>query len=178
MRPIAFTLIAAGGVFTLAGVAFGVVSWTGQKSAQSLWDQEAPGYRNLDVPMRLSFPAQNKSFIVKNGASELNLLLGPARVEWSGIPGDEGNTVIAGHRDTHFRMLKDVRRNEVIAVERDGQTFRYRIVDLEIVSAANNKFYQDTGRGVLTLVTCYPFYYLGPAPKRYIVRAELLDRNS
>jgi len=115
---------------------------------------------------------------VRDGASVSNLLLGPARLEWSSVPGDRGNSVIAAHRDTHFRILKDLKKGEVVSIERDGHSFLYRIVKLEIVRPSDTTFYQPTSKPVLTLVTCYPFYYLGPAPKRFIVRAEMLDTNS
>jgi len=174
-------LVAAGSAFALAGVGFGIAGWAGQRNAQARWDQNEATQQatGANWSLRLAFPAQNKSFIVRDGATETNLLLGPARAEWSGVPGTVGNTIIAAHRDTHFRVLKDVRKNEVISVRReDGRTFRYRIVKLQIVSAEDDEFYQATSRDVLTLVTCYPFYYLGPAPKRFIVRAELLDATS
>jgi sortase A len=116
--------------------------------------------------------------MVRDGASFENLLLGPARLEWSSVPGDRGNSVIAAHRDTHFRILKDLKKGEVITLERNGHVFQYRIVALETVRSSDNTFYQPTRNSVLTLVTCYPFYYLGPAPKRFIVRAELLDTRS
>jgi len=71
-----------------------------------------------------------------------------------------------------------VKKGEVVSIERDGHSFLYRIVKLEIVRPSDTTFYQPTSKPVLTLVTCYPFYYLGPAPKRFIVRAEMLDTNS
>jgi len=104
--------------------------------------------------------------------------MGPVRLQWSSLPGNTGNSVIAAHRDTHFRILKDLKKGEVVTVERDGRSFQYKIVALEIVRPSDSTFYQPTSNAVLTLVTCYPFYYLGPAPKRFIVRAELLDTNS
>ena len=136
------------------------------------------GRAEAELFTRLSFPERRKTFLVRDGATKENLLLGPARVDWSAVPGEQGNSIIAAHRDTHFRMLKDVRRGELINVERGRGVFQYRIVDLEIVPATDTTFYQAGKTPALTLVTCYPFYYVGPAPKRFIVRAELLDSNS
>ena len=94
---------------------------------------------------------------------------------WSAAPGQNGNCIIMAHRDTHFRLLKDVRKDQRIVLERDGRKFQYRIVALRVIESSDNRFYKPTSRSVLTLVTCYPFWYLGRAPKRFIVRAELLE---
>ena len=176
MRRIALVLIAVGCVIALAGGSLRLASWTGQQSVKAFWDDGSRGGTG-DYTL-LSFPAHNAEFIVQDGASIENLVLGPTRLEWSSFPGDKGNSVIAAHRDTHFRILKDLKKGEVITLERDGHAFQYRIVALEIVRPTDNTFYQPTSNAVLTLVTCYPFYYLGPAPKRFIVRAEMLNSNS
>jgi sortase A len=179
MRRVAFALMAVGCLIALAGGSLGLVGLTGQQNAKALWDDGVTGSHGATGEYtRLSFPAHHTDFIVRDGASVENLLLGPVRLEWSSIPGDRGNSVIAAHRDTHFRILKDLKKGEVITLERDGRAFQYRIVTLEILRPTDNTFYQPTSKAVLTLVTCYPFYYLGPAPKRFIVRAELLDANS
>jgi LPXTG-site transpeptidase (sortase) family protein len=179
MRRLAFALMAVGCVIALAGGSLGLAGWTGQQSAKALWADGVTGFHDATGKYtRLSFPAHHADFIVRDGASVENLMLGPARLEWSSIPGDRGNSVIAGHRDTHFRILKDLKKGDIITLERDGHAFQYRIVTLEIVRPTDNTFYQPTSKAVLTLVTCYPFYYLGPAPKRFIVRAELLDTTS
>ena len=172
MRRFAFGLMAVGCVLALAGASLRLVGWTGQPVAEI--ESPEPGLGST----WLSFPAHNAEFMVRDGASFENLLLGPARLEWSSVPGDRGNSVIAAHRDTHFRILKDLKKGEVITLERNGHVFQYRIVALETVRSSDNTFYQPTRNSVLTLVTCYPFYYLGPAPKRFIVRAELLDTRS
>jgi sortase A len=175
MRRIAFALMSVGVAIALAGGLLAVAGWTGQQRTKASWDDEFSQSGGLT---RLSFPAHNADFIVRDGASVANLLLGPVRLEWSSYPGDKGNSIIAAHRDTHFRVLKDLKKGEVITLERDGHSYRYRIVTLKIVRPTDNTYYRPTSTGMLTLVTCYPFYYLGPAPKRFIVRAELLDTNS
>jgi len=175
MRRIAFSLMALGSVIALAGGSLRFAGWINQQDAKAHWNQGRS--RTADF-IRLSFPAHDADFIVRDGASAENLLLGPARLEWSSMPGARGNSVIAAHRDTHFRVLKDLKKGEIVTLERDGHAFQYRIVSLQIVRSSDNAFYQPTNNTVLTLVTCYPFYYLGPAPKRFIVRAELLDAKS
>ncbi len=178
MRRIALGLMVCGFGLAILGGSAGLVSWTGQAEAEARWDQAKPGPTPADTLTRLSFPGQDKEFIVRDGGSRANLLLGPARMEWSSVPGQAGNSIIAAHRDTHFRMLKDLKKGDVIAVERGGRKFWYRIVEFEIVRASDNRYYQPTANPMLTLVTCYPFYYVGPAPKRFIVRAEMLETSS
>jgi len=126
------------------------------------------------APTRLSFPGQGQDFFVREGATAASLLLGPAHVAWSGAPGENGNCIITGHRDTHFRLLRNVNQGQEITLETQGRMFRYRVVSMAVVESKDDSFYQPTREPVLTLVTCYPFSYFGRAPKRFIVRAELL----
>jgi sortase A len=180
MRRFAFALVTMGIAIALAGGILGLSAYTGQAAARVRWEKESTSkdVGAAEALTRLSFPSQGKDFFVAEGATKENLLLGPSRVEWSGTPGAKGNSIIAAHRDTHFRMLKDLKKGELIDVERRGRTFQYRIVALEVVEANDRQFYGPTTVPALTLVTCYPFYYLGSAPKRFIVRAELVDPSS
>jgi sortase A len=125
MRRAAFLLIALGTLTAIGGGLLGLSAWIGQNDARAIWDQEyASRGRSFNAEFfRLSFPAENTAFIVRDGASDANLLLGPAFVDWSSLPGDNGNSIIAGHRDTHFRILKNVRKGELITVERAGEMF-------------------------------------------------------
>ena len=118
----------------------------------------------------ISFPRLKKTRAVFAG--EAALKKGPAWLFESAIPGDWGNSVIAGHRDTHFRFLKDVRKGDRIVVKLERSTYQYTIKVIKIVSPLDISLLGHTPGAVLTLVTCYPFYYVGHAPKRYIVRAE------
>jgi sortase A len=165
----------------LVGAVLAVAAWQGQDAARIEWESLAPGDATADPAQelaRLSFPSQGAEFYVWEGATKKNLLFGPARVAQSSLPGGTGNCIIAAHRDTHFRILKDVKKDEPIVLEHGGHTYRYRITALHIVGAADNTYYRPTRRPVLTLVTCYPFSYLGRAPKRFIVQAELLAPGS
>jgi len=91
------------------------------------------------------------------------------------LPGSQGNCVIAGHRDTQFRILRNVKIGEDISVETGGRTFVYRVTDRRVVAPADTRSLDPTPTGTLTLVTCYPFYYVGPAPKRFVIRAALVS---
>jgi len=184
---LSIALFSVGALITLCGGALALIGWKAQHDAQVLWEQ-APAENPLPVReakvsareefkprQRISFPTLDRRFIVFQGATTENLLMGPARLSSSGLPGKPGNVVIAAHRDTHFRLLKDVRRGDPIDIDYAGQTFRYQVVALKIVDAEDDFFYEPTDTPVLTLVTCYPFNYLGAAPERYIVRAALMS---
>ena len=82
------------------------------------------------------------------------------------------NVGIAGHRDGYFRSLKDVRLGDAVFLRTGGSEERYRVEDILIVDPVDVDVLADTGEPTLTLVTCYPFYFVGSAPQRYIIRAR------
>ena len=177
MRGAGLILLSAGASTCLVGAALGIVAWRGQDAAHAQFEAQTTGERGADTRQevtRLSLPVQGAEFYVWEGATKKNLLFGPAHVADSAIPGANGNCIIAAHRDTHFRILREVRKDEPIVVEQGGRISRYRITGLHVVTAADQTYYRPTAGPTLTLVTCYPFSYLGRAPKRFIVRAELL----
>lgn len=179
MRRTGLALIALGAGIAFAGGSLGFASWEGQRNARAQWEAEDHPLGVPELWTRISFPSRGgHDLIVMDGASEGNLLRGPVRVEWAAEPGEHGNCIIAAHRDTHFRILQELKRGDQITLERSGQTYRYRIVAFQVVRADDTSFYQPTQAPVLTLVTCYPFSYVGKAPQRFIVRAELLQSNS
>ncbi len=122
-------------------------------------------------------PRLNKRLNVYAGFKDA-LYYGPEWIHGSPAPGRVGNTIIAGHRDTHFRFLKDVKTGDLLQLDYAGQRFRYRIARLRIVDKTDLSVLQPTPTPTLTLVTCYPFYYIGAAPKRFIVSALLQDAAS
>jgi len=79
---------------------------------------------------------------------------------------------ISGHRDTFFRPLKDIRQDDIITLTTLGGEYRYRVLSTKVVSPYDVWVLDPTSTEVLTLVTCYPFYFVGSAPDRFIVRAE------
>jgi sortase A len=88
------------------------------------------------------------------------------------LPGRQGNVVLAAHRDTYFRPLKDVRRNDAIILRTPHGSFQYRVSSCEIVGPHEVRVLGRTTGPELTLITCYPFSYVGSAPKRFVVHAE------
>jgi sortase A len=128
----------------------------------------------LDDPLAvLRIPAIRLEVPVWEGTGEMVLNRGVGRVAGTALPGEPGNLVIAGHRDGFFRGVKDLRLGDVLVLETLAGPLRYRIEDLLIVDPEEVEVLGPTSASTLTLVTCYPFYYVGKAPRRYIVRAAL-----
>jgi sortase A len=88
------------------------------------------------------------------------------------LPGQRGNVAIAGHRDTFFRSLRNVHNDDEITLTTLDGTYRYLVDSAQVLSPENTQVLDDSSDTILTLVTCYPFYFVGPAPKRFIVRAH------
>jgi sortase A len=129
--------------------------------------------RRGDPVARLSIPRLDAVLYVVEGADARDLRRGPGHMEGTPLPGQVGNCIIAGHRDTHFRLLKNIHKgDEIVLQTRDGQ-FRYRVSQTSVILPNNTACLRPTTTGVLNLITCYPFYYVGPAPKRFIVHADL-----
>ena len=124
----------------------------------------------------MSLPRQDEQFTVVEGTTDQALRRGPGHLEGSPLPGAVGNSVIAGHRDTHFRVLKNVLIGDEIRFDIANQTFVYRVMDVRIVSPTNIDVLRPSEGRTITLITCYPFYFLGPAPDRYIVQAKMLGQ--
>ena len=90
------------------------------------------------------------------------------------LPGRQGNVVITGHRDTFFRPLNNIRKDDEITLTTLYGAYRYRVDLTEVVAPEDTDVLADSGDAVLTLVTCYPFYFVSPAPRRFIVRAYMI----
>jgi sortase A len=114
---------------------------------------------------------------VLEGVDELTLNRGAGHVPGTALPGQPGNIAIAGHRDGFFRVLKDVVPGDTIDVQRAGSTDHFRVRSITVVSKSDTSVLKPTADTMLTLVTCYPFHFVGAAPQRYIVRAALLPPN-
>jgi sortase A len=151
----------------------------------SLWaegrieEYEASLEHEFDTPLAiLRIPRIDLEVAVLAGTTELVLNRGVGHITGTPLPGADGNVGIAGHRDGYFRGLKDIAEGDVIEMETlDGKS-SYTITDLFIVEPPDVWVLEATEVPSITLVTCYPFYYTGSAPKRFIVRAELVTRNS
>jgi sortase A len=131
-----------------------------------------PAVKEGDVLGRMDIPRLGVSVAVLQGTKSRMLRLGAGHIEGTPLPGQPGNIGIAGHRDTFFRELKDVRENDEIDLQTATGRFRYEVDWVKVVAPDDNGVLASSTESSLTLVTCYPFYLVGPAPKRLVVRAH------
>lgn len=126
---------------------------------------------------RLSIPRLRVSSVVREGVGEDTLRIALGHIPGTAMPGQEGNVGLAGHRDTIFRPLRDIRKNDLIQLETVHGNYTYQVESTAIVKPEDVSVLKAIDRPVLTLVTCYPFYYVGSAPDRFIVKAVQLTRE-
>jgi LPXTG-site transpeptidase (sortase) family protein len=112
--------------------------------------------------------------MIQEGTDARTLRRAVGHIPGTPFPGQQGNVVITGHRDTFFRPLHNIRKGDEITLTTLSGFYRYRVDSTEVVEPENTNVLADTDDAVLTLVTCYPFYFVGPAPKRFIVRAHMI----
>ena len=120
---------------------------------------------------RVEVPRLDISVIVMEGTGGAVLRHAAGHIVGTALPGEPGNTAISAHRDTFFRPLRHVRVNDEITVTTTAGHYRYRVLSTEVTSPDNVSVLKATTTEILTLVTCYPFYFVGEAPERFIVRA-------
>jgi len=123
---------------------------------------------------RLDVPSLGIDRIVLAGASGSSLAFGPGHLFGSSSPGQQGNIVIVGHRDTHFRFLKAIQQGEIIQLQTvTGDTLQYEVIETKIADKRETKYLASTQEDKLTLITCYPFDAIRPGgPLRYLVIAK------
>ncbi len=112
---------------------------------------------------------------MRHGVDDETLDLAVGHVTDTARPGEIGNTVLAGHRDTFFRGLRNIRMDDRIVLVVPPLEYEYRVVSLEVVPPTEISVLDPTENEVLTLVTCHPFNFIGSAPNRFIVRAERVE---
>jgi LPXTG-site transpeptidase (sortase) family protein len=120
---------------------------------------------------RLEIPRIGLKAMVLEGVSQRTLAVSVGHIPGTELPGGNGNVGLAGHRDTFFRELKSVRSGDTILLTTFDGSFEYRVKSCEVVGPHDTRVLKDSGESALTLVTCYPFHYVGPAPERFIVHA-------
>ncbi len=159
-------------------------AWLAQELMQSAWHRAGAG-NDRPVPWpwadtwpvaRLSAKSGEVDLIVLAGGSGRTLAFGPGHLSASSLPGERGNAVIAGHRDTHFSFLRDMEIGELLVVETiAGRKHLYKVIGIDIVDARRGSLLLDTDEPVMSLVTCYPFAAReAGGPLRYVVTAVML----
>ncbi len=120
---------------------------------------------------RISIPRLHLSAIVEEGVDEATLARAVGHIPGTALPGETGNIGIAGHRDTFFRKLKDLQPKDEIDLTTHSGRFRYTVDSLTVVEPGDVSVLEAKGGKILTIVTCFPFQYIGNAPRRFIVHA-------
>ncbi len=159
-------------------------AWLAQELMQRAWTRTGAGeVRATPWPWADTWPVARMTarsgevdLIVLAGASGRTLAFGPGHMSVSAMPGEVGNAVIAGHRDTHFQFLKDVQLGELLKIESSkGMRHLYKVVGIDIIDSRKGSLLLDTEAAMLSLVTCYPFDAReSGGPLRYVVTARML----
>ena len=174
----AYCVLLAGGVFGL-GYAGYVVADTHiyqtieQSKFEKVSHSEAPhpavegtAIGEMEVP-RLGLKA-----IFVQGDSPRILRHAVGHISETALPGEAGNVVLTGHRDSFFRPLRSIQVGDAITIETLDGEFGYQVASTEVVLPSDIQVLRPSSENTLTLVTCFPFYYIGAAPKRFIVHAR------
>ncbi|MBP1643630.1 MAG: sortase family protein [Acidobacteria bacterium] len=127
---------------------------------------------------QLSIPRLEVDVVVAEGVSAEVLRRAPGRIPGSARPGEAGNVAIAGHRDTFFRALERIRVDDLLVLARPDGRDAYRVEWTALVEPRQVDVATDSGYPALTLITCYPFDYVGDAPYRFVVRARRVEAGS
>ncbi|MET0067950.1 MAG: class GN sortase [Candidatus Thiodiazotropha sp.] len=190
LRWLIIGLLLSGGLLTGQGLMIEAKAWLAQGLIARAWVRTLAGERQV-VPWpwadtwpvaRIGFPGHDLSLLVLKGDQGNSLAFGPGWSEVTARPGEAGLSVISGHRDTHFRVLKDLQPGEIVTLQTiEGVMFFYRVMETAVVDESLGLQWPldalAAGDGALLLITCYPFDGWVPGgPLRYLVRAERLNR--
>ena len=160
-------------------------AWLAQELMQRAWtraaekdDARQPPWPWADTwPVaRLSARSGKIDLIILAGGSGRTLAFGPGHLSASSLPGESGNSVIAGHKDTHFNFLRDIVIGESLVIEKiGGRKYHYTVIGIDVVDSRRGSLLLDTEAAILSLVTCYPFdeREVG-GPLRYVVTAKMI----
>ena len=134
--------------------------------------------RNGALLGRIEIPAVGIAAMILEGLEYKTLLRAVGHIPGTALPGQQGNAALAGHRDTFFRGLRDIGVNDEITLTTTNGSYRYRVESIKVVKPEDIQVLDASDEAILTLVTCYPFELVGPAPRRYIVRARQSSENA
>jgi sortase A len=153
-------------------------SQAAQQPAAVASPQAAPAAVVHGLIGRIEIPRLQLSVVVMEGVDATTLRRAVGHIPGTALPGEPGNVGLAGHRDTFFRPLKNLKIKDEIQVSTLKGLVKYEVVALWIVAPEDVGVLASSGQNVLTLVTCYPFYFVGPAPQRWIVRARQVSSQT
>lgn len=180
-KPLSCALLLAGMCYLGSGLYIMAKAQLAQVLIERAWQRTTAGkherrpwaWADTRPVARLEFSRHGKSLMVLDGASGRNLAFGPTHMSATPTPGMLGNSVITGHRDTHFAVLEDLRPGDTIGVDNAASTTDFNVTETGVVHASAMEILAPTSVATLTLITCYPFRALDPGTEwRYVVRAE------
>jgi len=183
-RTLSLVLLAVGaGLLGYVAVQYWSM-YRSQKQLEAEWEKQAaasgvpgqPAQLPGELLTRVLIPKINLDAVVVEGASRKQLLAGPGHLQDTATPGSIGNAVITAHRDTFFRHIYELNQGDEILIRRGGQVFRYHVTGKKIVQPEDVSVLNPTSDAQLTLITCYPTYYVGPAPERLVIFSKLDQR--
>ena len=178
-RQVESTKEGAAGIEAMDQPAHSADFYQTQNPDYSLWSNQrtklhqASPRKPIESLAVLRIPALHLETPVLDGTDEVTLNRGVGRIAGTSLPRQGGNIGIAGHRDGFFRRLKDIRTGDAIELVTSSGTDVFVVDQIRITSPADVSALRPRAKHSLTLVTCYPFYFVGPAPSRYIVQASL-----
>ena len=146
--------------------------WERQKNTP-LTALQSSAATSQDQLTRLQIPKINLDAVIVEGTRHRQLAVAPGHMTDTPAPGEIGNAVITGHRDTFFRHIYELQKGDSIVVQRDGKTFNFEVTGKQIVQPEDLSVIRPSDDSRLTLITCYPTYYIGPAPERLVVFSKL-----
>jgi len=147
-----------------------------EKFAQAVGIQQPHVLLEGEVIGEIQVPRLGLDAMVMQGDSASNLQRAVGHISSSALPGEGGNVALAGHRDTFFRPLREIRTGDEIRFRVARGTFEYRVESIEIVGPRDIKVLEPSPGRDLTLITCFPFSFVGRAPGRFVVRAREVER--
>jgi LPXTG-site transpeptidase (sortase) family protein len=178
----AYYIFLAGGAFGLGYAGYAIVDAdTYQAIEQSKFQSVSPTEERHPLIQggaigEMEVPRLGLKAIFVQGDSPRILRRAVGHISDTALPGEWGNVVLTGHRDTFFRPLRNIRQGDAITLTTADGDFQYQVEYIAVVPPSDLQVLQSSSQRTLTLITCFPFYYVGPAPKRFIVRARQIGR--
>lgn len=148
----------------------------GSKKPEVKTEDKKPNIQ-INVMGKMIIEKSKTEIPIIDGTTLRDLSRGAGHYTPSVYPGENGNSIFFGHRETAFKELKSVELNDIISIEVKKGTFKYRITEIKIVDPGDEFIERKADREVITLVTCYPFNLVGSAPKRFVVKGEMISPN-
>jgi sortase A len=178
----AYYFLLAGGVFGLAYAGYVIAD---AHIYQTIEESRFEGISRREEPHpaiegstigEMEVPRLGLKAIFVQGDSPRILRRAVGHISETALPGESGNVVLTGHRDSFFRPLRSIQLGDAITIKTLNGEFEYQVESTEVVLPTDVQVLQPSSENTLTLVTCFPFYYVGAAPKRFIVRARQIGR--